>query len=412
MGKYDPLFEYLKTKTEAEVLMGFSDIENIIKAPLPKSARKKFAFWARAKPTDGHVWAHAWQKAGFRATVHFPSGSVSFVRHTVGPLDDLYPYSRETVMSLLNAARIGTEDWRNSQSGVLDKPQSNPNYCYNWSFGSSIEGYVLCVWHQHLEERDGMIVYVSDIPKLLRIVGEQLVAGGLSSPERERLLKHRRRALAFADVVMACAHGVPVRLIINAGDLRDVDESTAKSAHVDKRKLDSESWYVHSIDDDHYLLVRDIQRPDQVMADILYPAPPEDPGKDDEWREGQVRIRRGQRNFRMLLLDVYQRRCIVTDTQMQDLLEAAHITPHTERVDYTGSNGLLLRADVHTLYDLHHLSIDDKGVVHLSRELRKVSAYRQLHHKQLVIPSGGASPSKLESRHQSFLKVENVRPAL
>lgn len=49
MGKYDSLFEYLKTKTEAKVRMGFSDIDAVIKAPLPDSAREHLAFWARAK---------------------------------------------------------------------------------------------------------------------------------------------------------------------------------------------------------------------------------------------------------------------------------------------------------------------------------------------------------------------------
>ena len=58
-----------------------------------------------------------------------------------------------------------------------------------------------------------------------------------------------------------------------------------------------------------------------------------------------------------MLLDAYQGRCAITGTGIVGLLEAAHISPykgdHTDRV----SNGLLLRADIHTLFDLHLLTV-------------------------------------------------------
>ncbi len=90
MGKYDPLFHYLSARTENELVMAFADIEAIIGAPLPDSARQHLAFWARAKPTDSHVWAHAWQAAGFRASVRLEIGQVTFTRHVPSLLDQLY----------------------------------------------------------------------------------------------------------------------------------------------------------------------------------------------------------------------------------------------------------------------------------------------------------------------------------
>ena len=73
--------------------------------------------------------------------------------------------------------------------------------------------------------------------------------------------------------------------------------------------------------------------------------------------EAIIVIRRGQPRFRRMLLDAYQGRCAITGTGIVGLLEAAHISPykggHTDRV----SNGLLLRADIHTLFDLHLLTV-------------------------------------------------------
>lgn len=408
MGKYDPLFHHLSARTENELLMAFADIEAIIGAPLPESARQHQAFWARAKPTDSHVWAHAWQAAGFRANARLESGTVTFIRHLPSLLDQLYPQDRETVMSLVESAGIDVEEWRYSQSGILDEPQSNPNYCYNWSFGSPTEGYVLCVWHEHLSIKDGEVIYRSDIPQLLKTLERELSAGGLTSGQRERLVKHRRRALAFAAAVQASANGAPVQLIINAGDLRALEEGLSKSSRVEERMLDGEDWYVHTLSADEYLLVRGRPRADLMQGEVSYPEPPDDPGEDDAWREGQIRIRRGQAEFRRRLLEVYGGQCIVTGTAMPELLEAAHIIPHSEGKDYTGGNGLLLRADIHTLYDLHLLSIDGGGMVHLSSALEKLPEYK-VHKKQLVIPSGGALSTKLASRHARFKAKEAAR---
>jgi hypothetical protein len=52
------------------------------------------------------------------------------------------------------------------------------------------------------------------------------------------------------------------------------------------------------------------------------------------------------------------------------LLEAAHIVPHSLVPDYSTRNGLLLRADIHTLFDEHLLSIDGRCKVHISKTLQ------------------------------------------
>jgi hypothetical protein len=94
------------------------------------------------------------------------------------------------------------------------------------------------------------------------------------------------------------------------------------------------------------------------------------------------------------------------------LLEAAHITPHAEGTNYRVANGLLLRADIHTLYDLHLLSVDDRYKIHLSKSLQ-TSDYMLLHGKALkTLPATTdqqPSPMNLKARHERFLIIEASR---
>lgn len=98
-----------------------------------------------------------------------------------------------------------------------------------------------------------------------------------------------------------------------------------------------------------------------------------------------VVMRRGQQRFRTLLLEAYGGRCAVTGCDVRDVLEAAHIVPylgdHTHRMD----NGLLLRADIHTLFDLGQLWIDVEMKVRVADGLRG-SCYGELEGSALRLP--------------------------
>ena len=71
-----------------------------------------------------------------------------------------------------------------------------------------------------------------------------------------------------------------------------------------------------------------------------------------------IAVRRGQAAFRNALLEAYARRCAVTACSIIDVLEAAHISPYMSTFTNHVTNGLLLRADIHTLFDCGLLSID------------------------------------------------------
>lgn len=74
----------------------------------------------------------------------------------------------------------------------------------------------------------------------------------------------------------------------------------------------------------------------------------------------EVVRRRGQTKFRRSLITAYGARCAITGCPMVPLLEAAHITPYLGPDTNSISNGLLLRADLHTLWDLGLIAVDLK----------------------------------------------------
>jgi len=74
--------------------------------------------------------------------------------------------------------------------------------------------------------------------------------------------------------------------------------------------------------------------------------------------EREILCRRGQERFRNALRARYGDRCAVTGCSLLAVLEAAHIVPYRGHDDHAVQNGLLLRADIHTLFDLNLIGIN------------------------------------------------------
>jgi len=72
----------------------------------------------------------------------------------------------------------------------------------------------------------------------------------------------------------------------------------------------------------------------------------------------QKRPRLGQGSFRILVTDAYHRRCAVTSEKTLPALEAAHIRPYSKKGPHRTNNGLLLRADIHRLFDDGYVTLD------------------------------------------------------
>jgi hypothetical protein len=102
---------------------------------------------------------------------------------------------------------------------------------------------------------------------------------------------------------------------------------------------------------------------------------PEYETPDSDLRElawKQIKKRRGQLQFRNVLRQRYGDRCLVTDCNVVAVLEAAHIDPFRVEAHHHPRNGLLLRADIHTLFDLDLLGIEPKEMrVELHPDVRE-----------------------------------------
>jgi putative restriction endonuclease len=80
--------------------------------------------------------------------------------------------------------------------------------------------------------------------------------------------------------------------------------------------------------------------------------------------------RLGQQSFQAVVLDAYGRRCAITGDRIRPVLQAAHIRPLPDGGEHRLDNGLLLRSDVHTLFDRGYLGVDPKHRLLVSPRLR------------------------------------------
>lgn len=108
-----------------------------------------------------------------------------------------------------------------------------------------------------------------------------------------------------------------------------------------------------------------------------------------------IAIRRGQPKFRSELFLAYQGQCAMTGFNAEQALEAAHIYPYKGDDTNKVWNGLLLRADIHILFDLYLITIHpETKEVFIAPELKSTS-YSELHRKKLNLPEDESlSPRK------------------
>jgi putative restriction endonuclease len=85
-----------------------------------------------------------------------------------------------------------------------------------------------------------------------------------------------------------------------------------------------------------------------------------------------VTPRLGQGSFRLLVTDAYRYRCAMTSERTLPVLETAHIRPYASGGRHELSNGLLLRSDLHTLFDQLYITIEpNKKTIIVSRRIRE-----------------------------------------
>jgi len=118
--------------------------------------------------------------------------------------------------------------------------------------------------------------------------------------------------------------------------------------------------------------------------------------------------RRGQNKFRQRLLEAYGRQCAVSGCDVEDVLEAAHIMPY--RGDHTNhvTNGLLLRADLHTLFDLGLVTVDPLTLEVWVKPTLRGGEYGRFHGRSLRQPKVAANFPSREALRNHFDGVAKV----
>lgn len=122
---------------------------------------------------------------------------------------------------------------------------------------------------------------------------------------------------------------------------------------------------------------------------------PDSPGfsAQEQARYGEpmlVRPRLGQGAFRVLVTDSYGRRCAVTGEKTLPALDAAHIRPFAEGGAHETSNGVLLRRDIHSLFDAGYVTVTPALRFEVSGRIREEFEngrhYYALHGQQIAAP--------------------------
>lgn len=114
--------------------------------------------------------------------------------------------------------------------------------------------------------------------------------------------------------------------------------------------------------------------------------------------------RQGQRDFRAKLLKAYGGRCAVTGTDVPEVLQAAHIEPYDGMPTNVVSNGLLLRADIHDLFDQGLVWVAHNLKVSVDESLHGTE-YGQFHGRKLRLPNNVADrpdPKRLAKHRQGI----------
>lgn len=154
------------------------------------------------------------------------------------PLEALRPLRKDRVIDLVRAAGLDVSDWSNSSRGEAGAG-ANPKYCYEWAFVEPGAGIVLNLWHEEFSvEPDGRIVRIGNF----RRDAAHQIARGRASPwgRRARQMDEALRT--------ALREGLAIRVILNDGIRRNLDDPDSKASKVQRRQLDPEPWAVADYD--------------------------------------------------------------------------------------------------------------------------------------------------------------------
>ncbi|MFE2580379.1 HNH endonuclease [Streptomyces sp. NPDC059378] len=103
-------------------------------------------------------------------------------------------------------------------------------------------------------------------------------------------------------------------------------------------------------------------------------------------RPATVQVRQGQGPFRQRLLDEQGEICAFGGPTPAAAMEAAHLYSFAESGEHHEYGGMLLRRDLHRLFDLGHIAVDpETGTLDVAKSIRDFALYGQLHGQPLAL---------------------------
>lgn len=141
----------------------------------------------------------------------------------------------------------------------------------------------------------------------------------------------------------------------------------------------------------------------QVVSERLAatPAAPLPVSGERYGKPALMRQRLGQGAFRLSVTDGYGRRCAVSGEKTLPILDAAHIRAYGEGGDHDISNGLLLRTDIHRLFDLGYVTVTERNQFAVSERLKadfdNGVHYYAMQGTEIAMPRPGFAPPAPEA---------------
>lgn len=122
-----------------------------------------------------------------------------------------------------------------------------------------------------------------------------------------------------------------------------------------------------------------------------------------------VKPRLGQGSFRIVVTDAYSRHCAVSGERVLPVLDAAHIRPYGQGGAHDVRNGLLLRSDLHTLFDRGYITVTPGHNLEVSKRIHEEfdngKEYYALHGRKILLPR---RPAELPAEDNLRWHNENV----
>ncbi len=120
------------------------------------------------------------------------------------------------------------------------------------------------------------------------------------------------------------------------------------------------------------------------------------------------KVRLGQGAFRVLITDAYARKCSISGEKTLPVLEAGHIKPYAKSGPHFISNGILLRSDIHKLFDQGYLTITNEYKIEVSKRIKEEFHNGKEYYKFHGMPIGSLPVRDSDKPRTSFLEWHNT----